>query len=149
MPEPRPAGAADPVDRRPALTSGRLTGEGRSSFRRGRPRWRRLTLVARGHPRWRRLILVVASLALASCASAVDSHVDARIEAEVKARLVAEKTANLTRLGVVSRGATVYLSGAVETPEHRELAESLARDVRGVKGVVDRLAVNPTPLERR
>jgi hypothetical protein len=36
----------------------------------------------------------------------INPNEDARIEAEIKARLVAEKNANLTRLGVLSTGAS-------------------------------------------
>jgi hyperosmotically inducible periplasmic protein len=89
----------------------------------------------------------LAGLALAvvaGCAT-VDPREDLRIEAEVKARLVAEKGANLTRLGVVSTNGTVYLSGAVEAPEPRAQAETLAREVRGVRRVVNTLEVRPTP----
>jgi hyperosmotically inducible periplasmic protein len=83
-------------------------------------------------------LLVVA--AIEGCAS-VDPWQDARIESEVKSRLVAQKSANLTRLGVVSKEATVYLSGTVESAEQRALAESVTRDVRGVRRVVNRVEV--------
>jgi osmotically-inducible protein OsmY len=79
---------------------------------------------------------------VAGCAT-VDPREDMRIEAEVKGRLVAEKSANLTRLGVVSTDGTVYLSGAVESPEPRARAEALAREVRGVRRVVNTLEVRP------
>jgi len=55
-----------------------------------------------------------------------DPWQDARIESEVKARLVEEKNANLTRLGVVSRRAVVYLSGTVTSTDEKALAERLA-----------------------
>ena len=71
----------------------------------------------------------------------MDPWEDARIEAEVKARLAGQKDANLTRLGVVSRQATVYLSGAVEAPDQKALAAALANDVRGVRGVVSTVEV--------
>ncbi len=71
----------------------------------------------------------------------VDPWEDARIEAEVKAQLVAQKEANLTRLGVVSRKATVYLSGTVESADQKARAETVAKGVKGVRGVVDTLTV--------
>jgi hyperosmotically inducible protein len=83
-------------------------------------------------------------LAAAGCAT-VDPWEDARIEAEVKARLVAEQGANLTRLGVLSRRATVYLSGTVVSAEQRARAEALAKGVTGVKRVVNTLAVRSAP----
>lgn len=88
------------------------------------------------------LIFVVA--AAGGCLT-VDPWEDARIEAEVKARLVAQKEANLTRLGVVSRQATVYLSGTVESADQKALAETVAKGVRGVRGVVSTLGVRSAP----
>ena len=93
------------------------------------------------------LWLLLMSLALAvvgGCAS-VDPLEDTRIEAEVKARLVAEKSANLTRTGVLSTNGVVYLSGTVESAEPRARAEALAREVRGVRRVVNTLDVGPPP----
>jgi hyperosmotically inducible periplasmic protein len=84
------------------------------------------------------------ALLTVGCAT-VDRVDDLRIESEVKARLVAEKDANLTRLGVVSSDATVYLSGTVESPDQRARAGSLARGVRGVKRVVNTLDVGAAP----
>jgi osmotically-inducible protein OsmY len=81
---------------------------------------------------------------LASCASRDPWH-DARIESEVKARLVAEKSANLTRLGVISRQAVVYLSGTVVSADQKALAESVAKGVSGVRRVVNTLEVQPPP----
>jgi hyperosmotically inducible protein len=91
-------------------------------------------------------ILALLSLALASggCAT-VDPVEDTRIEAEVKARLVAEKSANLTRIGVLTTNGVVYLNGTVAEPESREKAEALAGDVRGVRRVVNSLGVRPGP----
>jgi len=83
-------------------------------------------------------------LLLAGCAT-FDPLEDTRIEAEVKARLVAEKTANLTRIGVQSRDATVRLSGAVPSRDQSERAEMLARTVKGVREVDNALKVG-TPL---
>jgi osmotically-inducible protein OsmY len=72
----------------------------------------------------------------------VSPYEDARIEAEVKARLVAEKDANLTRLGVVSNGGVVYLSGSVRSAEERARAAALA-EVTGVRRVINTLDVRP------
>ncbi|HEV8441768.1 MAG TPA: BON domain-containing protein [Methylomirabilota bacterium] len=89
------------------------------------------------------LAAAVLALWIGGCAT-VDPWDDARIESEVKARLVAQKAANLTRLGVVSRQATVYLSGSVESDEQKAKAETVAKDVTGVKRVVNTLEVRPT-----
>ena len=94
--------------------------------------------------RRRALAVVLLAAVLGACAT-VDRNEDLRIESEVKARLVAEKDANLTRLGVYSSNATVYLSGAVVSPEQRGQAEALARSVRGVRRVVNTVEVAPAP----
>ena len=86
------------------------------------------------------VMLVSLILAIVGCAT-IDPLEDLRIEAEVKARLVAEKDANLSRLGVMSNNGTVYLSGTVESPDERAQAERLTRGVRGVKQVVNSLEV--------
>ncbi len=83
------------------------------------------------------LLLVVA----ASCAT-VDRWTDARIESEIKARLVAEKDANLTRLGVHSSNGVVYLSGTVPSPDQKARAGALAGGVEGVRRVVNTVAVS-------
>jgi osmotically-inducible protein OsmY len=94
---------------------------------------------------WRRgLVMATLVAALAGCAT-VDRTVDLRIESEVKARLVAEKDANLTRLGVLSSNATVYLSGTVASSEQRAQAVALAKAVPGVRRVVNTLEVAPSP----
>jgi hyperosmotically inducible periplasmic protein len=88
------------------------------------------------------LLGVAVALVLVGCAS-VGPLEDMRIEAEVKARLVAERDANLTRLGVLSSNAIVYLSGRVESPEQKRQAERLAGSVSGVRRVVNTLDVGP------
>ena len=91
--------------------------------------------------RWRRVVLVsCVALALGACAT-FDPLEDTRIESEVKARLVGEKSANLTRVGVVSSNGTVHLNGAVASSEQRARAETLAGGVSGVKRVVNSLEV--------
>jgi hyperosmotically inducible periplasmic protein len=85
-------------------------------------------------------IVAMALLVTGGCAT-FDPLEDTRIESEVKARLVAEKDANLTRLGVVSREGTVTLSGNVASPDQRARAEELAHGVRGVGRVVNTLQV--------
>lgn len=88
-----------------------------------------------------RSLAVVASVLLVTGCATFDPLEDTRIESEVKAKLVAEKDANLTRLGVVSREGTVTLSGHVASAEQRARAEALAGGVRGVGRVVNTLQV--------
>jgi hypothetical protein len=96
---------------------------------------------------WQRhyaLALIVLVAVGAGCASR-DPWQDARIESEIKARLVEEKSANLTRLGVVSRQAVVRLTGTVSSEEQKALAERVAKSVGGVRRVVNGLEVRPAP----
>ena len=88
--------------------------------------------------------LNVVVLATSGCAS-VGPLEDMRIESEVKARLVAEKDANLTRLGVLSSNATVSLSGTVESADQEAQAEDLAKGVRGVRRIINSLDVRSAP----
>jgi hyperosmotically inducible periplasmic protein len=83
-------------------------------------------------------------MAAGGCAS-VDPLEDMRIDAEVKARLVAEKGANLTRIGVSSTHAVVHLTGAVESADQKAQAEALAQTVGGVRRVVNTLEVRAAP----
>ena len=93
--------------------------------------------------RWRGLVLIgCVAVVLGACAT-FDPLEDTRIESEVKARLVAEKDANLTRVGVVSSRGTVYLSGTVGTAEQRARAAVLANGVNGVRRVVNTLEIRP------
>ena len=86
------------------------------------------------------LAVVCLLVALSGCAT-FDPREDTRIEAEVKARLVAEKDANLTRLGVHSSEGAVHLSGTVVSEEQKTQAEALAKGVRGVNRVINALQV--------
>jgi osmotically-inducible protein OsmY len=91
-----------------------------------------------------RIALLTVVLVLTGCAT-FDPLEDTRIEAEVKARLVGEKSANLTRVGVESREATVRLTGTVGSEDQRSRAEALTRDVSGVRRVVNALDVRTSP----
>jgi osmotically-inducible protein OsmY len=97
----------------------------------------------RGRDLCRRLVTVLGLVVAIGACATFDPWQDTRIESEVKARLVAQKDANLTRLGVVTREATVYLSGTVVSLDQKALAESVAKDVTGVKTVVNTLEVHP------
>ena len=96
---------------------------------------------------WRRLsaLALIVIVAVGSGCASRDPWQDARIESEVKARLVEEKSANLTRLGVVSRQAVVRLTGTVSSEEQKALAERVAKSVGGVRRIENALDVRPAP----
>jgi BON domain len=103
--------------------------------------------VTRGVPRhWVTGLLLIALAVLVSACATRDPWQDARIESEVKARLVAERSANLTRLGVVSRKAVVHLSGTVASADEKALAEQVAKRVSGVRRVVNTVDVQPSAV---
>lgn len=66
---------------------------------------------------------------------------DATVTASVKSKLVADRAANLTRVNVDTTNGVVSLTGMVETPEQKTRAESLAREVDGVRRVTNNLQV--------
>jgi osmotically-inducible protein OsmY len=88
------------------------------------------------------LLLIVGAAGATGCAT-IDPWTDQRIEAEVKAQLVAEKDANLTRLGVVSTERTVHLIGRVVSDDQRARAGAIAQGVPGVRRVVNEVEVRP------
>jgi osmotically-inducible protein OsmY len=66
---------------------------------------------------------------------------DSTITANVKTKLVGDKLANLTRVDVDTTNQVVSLNGIVETPQQKQRAEELARQVGGVKGIKNNLQI--------
>jgi hyperosmotically inducible protein len=96
---------------------------------------------------FRSMLAVVVLVALtAGCTamtgkSAGQNVDDASITASVKTKLAAEKPATLTKVDVDTNKGTVYLTGNVETPAIKERATELARQVSGVREVVNNLKI--------
>lgn len=91
-------------------------------------------------------VLMLAAAVLVGCQAmtgrtAGQTVDDATVTAAVKSKLVADRAANLTRVDVDTTNGTVYLNGVVETPEQKARAEALARQVQGVRKVVNNLQV--------
>ena len=68
---------------------------------------------------------------------------DTTVTAHVKSKLVADKAANLTRIGVTTVNGVVHLDGAVDGVQDKVHAEELARSVDGVTSVVNNIQVSP------
>ena len=68
---------------------------------------------------------------------------DKTITAEVKTKLVKDRAANLTRIGVTTVNGVVHLDGAVDQVNEKVRAEEFARQVDGVKNVVNNIQVAP------
>jgi len=66
---------------------------------------------------------------------------DALITGKVKAALIADPDLKATEINVETYKGTVQLSGFVAAPEHIPKAVQLARDIDGVKGVKNAIAI--------
>lgn len=66
---------------------------------------------------------------------------DTLITGKVKAALVADPDLKATEINVETYKGTVQLSGFVASPEHIPKAVQLARNIQGVKGVKNDIAV--------
>ena len=92
------------------------------------------------------LVLVTVLAVTAGCTSmtgktAGENVDDASITASVKSKLAAEKVATLTKVDVDTNKGTVYLTGNVENAAIKARAADLARQVAGVREVVNNLKV--------
>ncbi len=66
---------------------------------------------------------------------------DTNITGAVKARLARDQISSLFRIDVDTNLGVVTLNGNVSTPDQIKHVEGIARDVRGVKDVVNKLQV--------
>jgi hyperosmotically inducible periplasmic protein len=69
---------------------------------------------------------------------------DKTISAQVKSKLVAERAANMTRIGVTTVNGVVHLDGTVDKVEDKARAAEIARKVSGVTQVVNNIQVSTT-----
>ena len=101
---------------------------------------------------WRRGGAVAAVLAVAVLLSACQAMTgetlgenidDAGITAAVKSKLAAEKISTVTRIDVDTNRGVVALNGTVKTVADKTRAEELAREVKGVRDVVNNLRIQP------
>lgn len=94
-------------------------------------------------------IAAVALLAAPGCAvtrgqETVGAYVDdASITAAVKGRFVENKDVDAASIHVETLKGTVMLSGFAKNATEKTAAERIARDVNGVKGVKNEIAVRP------
>src|SRR6185295_10096887 len=92
------------------------------------------------------LVLVMLMAVTVGCTSMTGKSAgqnvdDASITASVKTKLAAEKPATLTKVDVDTNKGTVYLTGNVENATIKERATELARQVAGVREVVNNLKI--------
>jgi hyperosmotically inducible periplasmic protein len=92
------------------------------------------------------LVLVMLMAVTAGCTSmtgkSADQNVDdATITASVKTKLAAETPATLTKVDVDTNKGTVYLTGNVANETIKGRATEIARQVAGVREVVNNLKI--------
>jgi len=68
---------------------------------------------------------------------------DATITTQVKARMVDNKDVDAGAIKVETLNGTVMLSGFAKSNNERATAESIARNVNGVKSVKNEIAIRP------
>lgn len=94
-------------------------------------------------------VTAIAVLSTAGCAVMRDQQTvgayvdDATITTQVKARMLDNPAVAGTSISVETLNGTVMLSGFAKSNAERNLAESIARDVTGVKLVKNEIAVRP------
>jgi hyperosmotically inducible protein len=92
-------------------------------------------------------MVLLLAVALAGCQSMTGGRTtgetvdDASITAAVKTKLAGEKMSALTKIDVDTNKGTVYLNGNVESLAMKTHAGELARQVNGVRDVVNNLRV--------
>jgi hyperosmotically inducible protein len=92
------------------------------------------------------LVLVMLMAVTAGCTSMTGKSAgqnvdDATITASVKTKLAAEKPATLTKVDVDTNKGTVYLTGNVANETIKGRATEIARQVAGVREVVNNLKI--------
>jgi len=92
-------------------------------------------------------IAVAALFTLPGCAVTRDQETvgayvdDAGITTAVKAKFVADKTVDASAIKVETLNGEVMLSGFAKSDAEKTMAESITRDVKGVKRVKNSIAV--------
>jgi osmotically-inducible protein OsmY len=90
--------------------------------------------------------MVAVLMLLAACQSMTGETLgenidDAGITAAVKSKLAAEKISTVTRIDVDTNRGVVALNGTVKTGADKARAEQIAREVKGVRDVVNNLVI--------
>ena len=95
------------------------------------------------------IVAAVALLATTGCAVTRDQQTpgafvdDSVITGQIKSRMLANKDVAGTSIHVETLNGTVMLSGFAKNSLERSTAETIARDVNGVKSVKNEIAVRP------
>jgi len=89
------------------------------------------------------LLLVCAPICSAHAGSAKTYASDTAITTELKAKFLAEKGLDSMDIKVATTQGVVTLRGQVEKARQSSLAEKIARETKGVRGVKNKISVMP------
>lgn len=90
------------------------------------------------------VLLTVSGCAVTRGQETVGAYVDdVTITTQVKARFFDNKTVDGSSISVETLNGTVMLSGFAKSSNEKNMAESIARGVNGVKSVRNEIAVRP------
>jgi hyperosmotically inducible protein len=89
-------------------------------------------------------LLTVSGCAVTRGQETVGAYIDdATITTQIKSRFVENKAVDAASIKVETLNGTVMLSGFAKNATERTTAETIARDVNGVKSVKNEIAVRP------
>lgn len=89
-------------------------------------------------------LIVLSGCAVTRGQESVGSYIDdTAITSSVKARFVANNEVDASSIKVDTLNGTVLLSGFAKNGTERTTAESLAREVKGVKSIQNKITVRP------
>jgi hyperosmotically inducible protein len=104
----------------------------------------RLTLAALAAALSAAALVTLPGCAIVRGQETVGAYVDdATITTQVKARMVDNKDVDAGAIKVETLNGTVMLSGFAKNATERSTAESIARNVNGVKSVKNEIAIRP------
>lgn len=89
-------------------------------------------------------LLVTSGCAVTRGQESVGAYIDdATITTQIKSRFVESKAVDAASIHIETLNGTVLLSGFAKSGNERSTAESIARNVNGVKAVRNEIAVRP------
>jgi osmotically-inducible protein OsmY len=89
-------------------------------------------------------LLITSGCAVTRGQESVGAYIDdATITTQIKSRFVESKAVDAASIHIETLNGTVLLSGFAKSSNERSTAESIARNVSGVKAVRNEIAVRP------
>ena len=89
-------------------------------------------------------VVLVSGCAVSRDQETVGAYIDdTAITTSIKARFVKDKQVDASSISVETLNGTVQLSGFAKSATERDAAESIARQVKGVKAVRNEIVIRP------